>query len=61
VGAAFAQAEARIVIARLLQTFRFELIDCKVRAHLGATLEPRPGVLMRVWRKRCLPCASEVS
>jgi cytochrome P450 len=51
IGAAFGQAEARIVVARLLQTFRFELTNRKVHAHMGATLEPRPGVLMRVSRK----------
>ncbi|CAG1015137.1 cytochrome P450 family 4 subfamily V [Anaerolineales bacterium] len=48
IGAAFGQAEARLVIARLLQTFTFELVNKKVHAHMGATLEPRPGVMMRV-------------
>jgi cytochrome P450 len=52
IGAAFGLAEARIVVARLLQTFRFELTGRKVRPHMGATLEPRPGVLMRVSHKR---------
>jgi len=51
IGAAFGQAEARIVVARLLQTFRFELTTPRVRAHMGATLEPRPGVMMWVSRK----------
>ncbi|HEY6073005.1 MAG TPA: cytochrome P450 [Anaerolineales bacterium] len=51
IGGAFGQAEARLVIARLLQTWDFELLQPRVRAHMGATLEPRPGVLMRV-RKR---------
>ncbi len=50
-GAAFGQAEARIVIARLLQGWRFELLNTRVHAHMGATLEPRPGVKMRVWRR----------
>ena len=48
IGAAFGQAEARLVLARLLQTFTFELTNNNVRAHMGATLEPRPGVTMRV-------------
>jgi len=48
IGAAFGQAEARTVLARLLQTHTFELVDDRVHAHMGATLEPRPGVLMRV-------------
>ncbi len=51
IGAAFGQAEARLVIGRLLQHYDFELVEPRVRAHMGATLEPRPGVRMRV-RKR---------
>ena len=51
IGGAFGQAEARLVIARLLQTWDFELLRPRVHAHMGATLEPRPGVFMRV-RKR---------
>ncbi|MGB1254131.1 MAG: cytochrome P450, partial [Candidatus Promineifilaceae bacterium] len=51
IGAAFAQVEAKVVLARILQ--RFELADTgrKVSVHMGATLEPRPGVFLRV-RKR---------
>ncbi len=51
IGAAFGQAEARLVIARLLQTHDFHLVKPKVTTHMGATLEPRPGVFMRVTRK----------
>jgi cytochrome P450 len=51
IGAAFGQAEARLVIARLLQTFNFQLTNAKVHTHMGATLEPRPGVFMQVRRK----------
>jgi cytochrome P450 len=52
IGAAFGQAEARIVIARLLQKFSFEPLNAdKIHAHMGATLEPRPGVMM-VIKKR---------
>jgi cytochrome P450 len=51
IGAAFGQAEARLVIARLLQTFHFELTNPRVHTHMGATLEPRPGVFMRLHRK----------
>jgi cytochrome P450 len=52
IGAAFGQAEARRIIARLLQSFTFvpENLD-EIHAHMGATLEPRPGVMMRVTRK----------
>jgi cytochrome P450 len=52
IGAAFGQAEARIVLTRLLQSYRFEFTNHKIHAHMGATLEPRPGVRMRVTRRR---------
>jgi cytochrome P450 len=51
IGAAFGQAEARLVLARLLQTHTFEFTDHRIHAHMGATLEPRPGVRMRVFRR----------
>ncbi len=52
IGAAFGQAEARIVMTRLLQTFNFEPVNPhQIHAHMGATLEPRPGVMMRVKRR----------
>ena len=48
IGAAFGQAEARLVMARLLKTHTFQFTNHRIRAHMGATLEPRPGVRMRV-------------
>jgi cytochrome P450 len=51
IGSAFGLVEARIVIARLLQCFRLEPTGRRVSVHMGATLEPRPGVFMRTWRK----------
>ena len=51
IGAAFGQAEARLVIARLLQTHTFEFTNHRIHAHMGATLEPRPGMRMRVFRR----------
>lgn len=51
IGAAFGQAEARLLLGRLLQCFDFELVERNVHAHMGATLEPRPGVRMRVSRR----------
>lgn len=51
IGAAFAQVEAKVVLARLLQQFTFTLVEKTVHPHMGATLEPRPGVRMLV--KRC--------
>lgn len=50
IGAAFGQAEGRLVLGRLLQTHDFEYVEQRVHAHMGATLEPRPGVHMRVRR-----------
>ena len=47
-GANFAQVEAKVVLARLFQRFDPTLIRRRVRIHMGATLEPRPGVFMRV-------------
>jgi cytochrome P450 len=51
IGAAFGQAEARLVIRRLLETYTFEFTNRKIHAHMGATLEPRPGVRMRVLKR----------
>ncbi len=48
IGAAFAQVEARAVMAYLLRHFNFELLNRNVHIRMRATLEPRPGVLMRV-------------
>ena len=55
IGAAFGQAEARIVIARLLQTFTFEPLNAdQIHPYMGATLEPHPGVMMRVKRRSAI-------
>lgn len=51
IGGAFGQAEARTVIKRLLQTHEFEFTNHKIHAHMGATLEPRPGVRMKVTKR----------
>jgi cytochrome P450 len=51
IGAAFGQAEARIVMTRLLQTYTFEFTGHKIHPYMGATLEPRPGVMMKVKRR----------
>jgi cytochrome P450 len=47
IGGAFAQVESKIVLARILQRFDLRLLPGRVRPHMGATLEPRPGVPMR--------------
>ncbi|MCC7209359.1 MAG: cytochrome P450 [Anaerolineae bacterium] len=51
IGRAFAQVEAKIVLARILQRFELQYAGGHVRPHMGATLEPHPGVMIRV-RKR---------
>jgi cytochrome P450 len=53
IGASFAQIEAKVILSRIVQCFDLQLLNGdKVRPYMGATLEPRPGVLMRV-RRRC--------
>lgn len=51
IGAAFGQAEARIVLAYLLKHYAFEFIQHTIHPHMGATLEPRPGVRMEVKKR----------
>lgn len=54
IGASFAQVEAKVVLARILQKFSLTDSGREVRPHMGATLEPHPGVFMRVERHRSL-------
>jgi cytochrome P450 len=49
-GAAFADLEARAVLAFILRRFRLAPAGGEVHAHMGATLEPRPGVWVEVTR-----------
>ncbi|HEV7128320.1 MAG TPA: cytochrome P450, partial [Ktedonobacterales bacterium] len=48
IGAAFAQVEAKIVLARLLQKYEFQFVGGRVRPRMRATLEPYPGVAVEV-------------
>ena len=44
--------EARLVLAHLLKNFTFTPLNAEeIHPHMGATLEPRPGVRMRVKRR----------
>jgi cytochrome P450 len=52
IGAIFAQVEAKAVLARIIQSFDIEPVPGRVAVHMGATLEPRPGVLLKVTRKQ---------
>ena len=51
IGAAFAQIQAKVVVAQILSQFELDYLDQSVRPHMGATLEPRPGVFMKVRRR----------
>ncbi|MFN8484730.1 MAG: cytochrome P450 [Anaerolineae bacterium] len=52
IGAIFAQIEGKVVLGRLLQRFSFELLNgAQIKPYMGATLEPKPGVMMRVTRR----------
>ena len=42
---------ARAVLVYLLRNFEFELLNPDVHIHMGATLDPHPGVRMRVVRR----------
>lgn len=56
IGAAFAQVESKVVLARILQRFDLTLLNGdKIKPYMGATLEPRPGVLMRVSQRGSRP------
>lgn len=48
IGAAFARVESKVVLARILQRFEFSLLSGQIRQSMGATLEPRPGVMTQV-------------
>lgn len=51
IGATFAQVEAKIVLARLLQLYEFRYVGGKVRPRMQATLTPHPGVFVEAWRR----------
>jgi cytochrome P450 len=58
IGAGFGQTEARIVMAQLLKKFTFEFTNHPIHPHMGATLEPRPGVMMKVKKRKNQEIAS---
>lgn len=51
IGATFAQVEAKVVLGRILQRFALAGTGRQVHAYMGATLEPHPGVFLRVRRR----------
>jgi cytochrome P450 len=51
IGMVFAQVEAKIVLARILQQYALEFTGHRVHLNMGATLEPRPGAWVKVRRR----------
>lgn len=51
IGAAFAQFEAKLVLARLLQRFTFKPTRGALRPRMRATLEPHPSIRVAVYRR----------
>jgi cytochrome P450 len=51
IGAHYGLVEGKAVLARLLQGWDLKLLDRPIHPHMGATLEPRPGVWMQVERR----------
>ncbi len=51
IGTAFAQVEAKVILARILQKNDLTFAGGSVRPHMGATLEPSPGVLVKIRRR----------
>lgn len=51
IGAGFGMMEGKFVLARVLQTHDVALTGQGIRPRMAATLEPRPGVEMRVSRR----------
>jgi cytochrome P450 len=51
IGMAFAQVEAKIVLARILQQYGLEFAGHHVHLHMGAILEPRPDVRVKVQKR----------
>lgn len=52
IGAYFAQVEARAVIARVLQRVELRVAHIPTHIHMGATIEPRPGVPAVIRRRQ---------
>jgi cytochrome P450 len=51
IGMAFAQVEAKVILARLLQKYELHDAGNHLRPRMGATLEPHPGVRITVRRR----------
>ena len=51
IGMAFAQRQATVVLARILQRFRIGSIQHRARLHMGATLEPAHGFELPIGRR----------
>jgi len=52
IGAGFGQVEGKVVLARILQQYDLEYVGGKIKPKMAVTIEPRPGVFVRVRRRR---------
>jgi cytochrome P450 len=52
IGAAYGQIEAKVVLAHVLRRFHLETTHRRVTPYMGATLEPHPGVFLKVQARR---------
>lgn len=51
IGMAFAQVEAKVVLARILQKYELKITNQPVRLRMGATLEPHPSVQVKIQKR----------
>lgn len=61
IGASFAQVEVKLILARIIQRFNLELVSPHVATRMAATLEPHPGVFIRVSRRSTRSLESQVA
>ncbi len=55
IGAAFGQLEAKIILAILYHQFDVKLTARRIHPRMGATLEPHPGVFVRLQKRQQRP------
>jgi cytochrome P450 len=52
IGAAMAQVEVKVILARLIQRFDLDLLSPRVRLKMGATLEPSPHLRFHLGQRQ---------
>ncbi len=51
IGAAYAQVEAQVILARLLQKYQFVSMGRHAKPFMGASLDPHPGVWLKIKKR----------